>query len=170
MKWALLIVTATCARAADPPRIFYSKTFKGSTPEYMQITLDKAGRVEYREAPDDNDPLISKLGEAEVTEIFGLAEKLDWFRKPLESGLKVARMGDKTYRMENFESKGEVTFNYSTDETARVLQDWFEKLAESAMHRINLERSARFDKLGVNKVLLQLESAYDRKRLASLDQ
>lgn len=171
MKFVLVLLVAAMGFCADvPPRVFYSKSFPGSMPAYVQITVDKTGRVEYREAPDDNDPLISKMAETDVNEIFALAEKLEWFRKPLESGLKVARMGDKTFRMENSPEKGEAKFNYTMDETGKALHDWFERLTESAMHRVNLERTARFDKLGVNKVLLQLESAYDRKRLVSVDQ
>lgn len=163
----LLLLVACFAPAADLPRVFYSKAFPGSTPAYVQITVDKAGRVEYREATDDDDPLISKMEEAEVNEIFGLAEKLDWFSRPLESGLKVARMGDKTFRMENHEKKGEQKFNYTLDETGKQLQDWFERITESAYLRINLERAARFDKLGVNKALLQIEASWDRKRVVS---
>ncbi|MDX1979996.1 MAG: hypothetical protein SFV51_06995 [Bryobacteraceae bacterium] len=163
----LLLLVACFAPAADLPRVFYSKSFPGSTPAYVQITVDKAGRVEYREATDDDDPLISRMEEAEVNEIFGLAEKLDWFSRPLESGLKVARMGDKTFRMENHEKKGEQKFNYTLDETGKQLQDWFERITESAYLRINLERAARFDKLGVNKALLQIEASWDRKRVVS---
>jgi hypothetical protein len=157
--------------AADlPPRIFYSKSFPGSTPAFVQITVDKTGRVEYREAADDDDPYVSKLAPEEVNEMFGLAEKLDWFRRPLESGLKVARMGEKTFKMENHNPAGEVKFNFTMDETGKQLHDWFERLTESAIMRAALERTARFDKLGVNKVLLQLEAAYDRKRLLGLEQ
>ncbi|MCS7027014.1 MAG: hypothetical protein NZV14_19640 [Bryobacteraceae bacterium] len=159
------------APGAEPqPRIFYSKSFPGSTPAYVQITVDRTGRVEYREAADDNDPYVSKLSPSEVNEMFALAEKLDWFRKPLESGLKVAKMGEKTFRMENHDPAGEVKFNFTLDENGKLLHDWFERLTESAIIRAALERTVRFDKLGVNKVLLQLESLYDRKRLLGLEQ
>jgi hypothetical protein len=162
----LLSLGAAMCWAADGPRLFYSKSFPGSTPAYTQITVDKAGRVDYREAPDE-DPLVSQLAPVEAEELFALAAKLDWFRRPLESGLKVAKMGDKTFRIENFEPKGEQKFNYTMDEDARALHDWFERIAESAYHRIALERTVRFDKLGVNKALLQLEAAWDRKRIVA---
>lgn len=159
------------AFASDlPPRVFYSKSFPGSTPAFVQITVDKTGRVEYREATDDDDPYVSKLSTEEVNEIFGLAEKLDWFRRPLESGLKVAKMGEKTFKMQNHDPSGETKFNFTMDENGKLLHDWFERLTESAFMRAALERTARFDKLGVNKVLLQLEAAYDRKRLLGVEQ
>ncbi len=79
-------------------------------------------------------------------------------------------MGTKTFRYENGEQKNEVKFNYSEDQSARDLLDWFERIAESAQHRIGLERTARFDRLGVVRALLLLESAIERKRLVALDQ
>ncbi len=45
-----------------------------------------------------------------------MAEKLDYFKSPLESGLKVANTGKKTFRYENENgSSTEVSFNYSTN-------------------------------------------------------
>jgi hypothetical protein len=156
--------------AADAPRIFYSKSFPGSTPAYVAITLDKTGAGEYREALDDDNPLKFRVKESEVAEMFALTEKLDRFKRPLESGLRVANMGMKTFRYENGPEKNEVKFNYSEDAGARTLHDWFERIAESEQHLINLERAAKYDRLGINKALLQFESSMDRKRLVALDQ
>ncbi|MBL8215715.1 MAG: hypothetical protein JNK87_33645 [Bryobacterales bacterium] len=171
MKWFLSLVLAVgCAFAADPPRIFYSKSFPGSAPPYVEITVDQSGKVEYREAPKEEDPLVSKLSDEDNKQVWALAEKLEWFRRSLESGLKVARMGDKTFRIENHTEKGEAKFNFTQDEDGKAILDWFEKMTESAQHRIRLENSVRFDKLGVNKALLQLEAAWDRKRLVAPEQ
>ena len=61
-------------------------------------------------------------------------------------------MGKKTFRWEDGAQKTEQQFNYSEDLTAQQLLDWFERMAESAQHRIDLERAAKYDKLGVDKV------------------
>lgn len=167
MKLLAILIAASLAQAAELPRVFYSKSFPGSVPAYVQITVEKSGKVEYREAADDDMPYKSQLEESEVNEIFALCEKLDWFRRPLESGMKVAKMGDKKFKMENFEHTGEQTFNYTLDENAKLLHDWFEKITETSALRAQLERTAKFDKLGVNKALLQLEAAWDRKRIVS---
>ena len=135
----------------------------------MQLTLDPAGAVEYREAPDDELPLKFKLTAGESETVFGLADKLGHFKNPLESPLKVAFMGKKTFRWENGSEKAEQQFNYSEDLSAQQLLDWFERMAESAQHRIDLERAAKYDRLGVDKVLRQLFAAIDRKRLVGLD-
>jgi len=151
--------------------IFYSKSFPGSVPPYMEITLTPAGDVVYKEKPDDDQPVKFKLKPEEAAEIFALAEKLNKFETKLESGLPVAKMGEKTYRwIEAGKSLHEQKFNYSTDENCRLIQDWFEKITETEMHLFALERTVRFDKLGVNKTLLQLETSWDRKRLVGVPQ
>ena len=170
MKWCLILLFANVVFAGDGPRLFYSKSFPGSVPAYFQVTLEQNGDAEYREAPDEDDPLKFQLTEAETHQVFGLAEKLDYFKNPLESPLKVAFMGTKTFRYENGDRKSEVKFNYSEDPRAKDLMDWFERMGESAEHRIELERTAKYDRLGVLKALLLLESAMDRNRLVGLDQ
>ncbi|MGA2770938.1 MAG: hypothetical protein ABSG26_08995 [Bryobacteraceae bacterium] len=170
MKWSLILLFANVLLAGDGPRLFYSRSFPGSVPPYFQVTLEQNGDAEYREAPDEDNPLKFHLAEADTREVLGLAEKLDYFKHPLESTLKVAFMGMKTFRYENGDGKSEVKFNFSEDPAARELVDWFERMAESALHRIELERTAKYDRLGVLKALLLLESAMDRKRLVGLDQ
>jgi len=170
MKWTLFLFLASALFGGDEPRLFYSKKFPGSVPPYVQITLDHSGEVEYKEAPDDDLPLKFKLTEAEVNEVYDLVQKLDSFKHPVESGLKVAFMGTKTFRTELGAEKHEVQFNYSEDPSARALWDWFERMTESAQHRIDLDRAAKYDHLGVFKALNLLWSAMDRKRLVGLDQ
>ncbi|MBZ5725726.1 MAG: hypothetical protein LAP87_12095 [Acidobacteriia bacterium] len=170
MKWSLILLAASALWAGDGPRLFYSRAFPGSTPAYLQVTLEKSGDAEYREAADDDQPLTFHVNESDTSEMFGLAEKLEYFKRPLEAPVKVAFMGTKTFRYENGAQKSEVKFNYSEDPSARALQDWCERMAESAEHRIELERAAKYDRLGVVKALILLESALERKRLVGLEQ
>jgi hypothetical protein len=170
MKWLLILCFAGALVAQDAQRFFYSKAFPNSVPAYVQVTVEKNGEVEYREAPDDDLPLKFKLTEAETAEVYGLVEKLDSFKHPVESGLKVAFMGTKTFRLEKGSQKSEVQFNYSEDVNAKSLWDWCERMTESAQHRINLDRAAKYDKLGVVKALDLLASAVERKRVVGLEQ
>jgi len=55
--------------------------------------------------------------------------------------------------------KNEVKFNYSTDEPARALTDWFERMAESARYNADLERAVKYDKTGRGERSYQIESA-----------
>jgi hypothetical protein len=166
--WALL-VSAT-AWGADLPRLLYTKSFPGSVPAFIAITLDRSGAGDYKDAPDDENPLKFQLAAADTSDIFGLVEKLGYFNRALESSLKVAFMGTKTFRFESGSEKREVKFNYSEDSDARTLADWFERISESEQHYINLERAAKYDKLGVLKALLLLEVSLDKKRLVATDQ
>ncbi len=150
--------------------IVFSKSFPGSVPAYYDVRLEQSGKATYREAPDDDQPLLFQLSPADTASIFALAEKLQFFARPLESKLKVANMGMKTFRYESEKVRGETKFNYSEDADARALADWFEKISETVQHRISLERAARFDRLGVNKALLLLETSWDRNRIVAAEQ
>ena len=166
MRWAGLLLCCSVLSAADT-RLFFSKSFPGSVPEYVAITVEQSGATEYKEAPDDERPLKLQLTEAEASEMFALADKLDHFKHPLESPLKVAKMGMKTFRFENGAEKTEVSFNFSEDLDARALADWFEKISETGQNYWTLERAVKYDKLGVNQALLQFTIAMDKKRLVS---
>jgi hypothetical protein len=170
MKWVVCLLVGGLAVAADGPSLFYSKSFPGSKPAYVQVNLSRKGDVEYREAPDDNDPIRFHLTEADTDEVFGLVDKAGSLKRPLESHLKVAFMGTKTLRLENGAEKDEVQFNYTLDPAAQALAEWFERMAETAQRRIDLERTAKYDKLGVVDSLLQLQISMDKKRIVDAEQ
>jgi hypothetical protein len=165
---ALAVLTPLLA-AVDGPTLFYSKSFPKSQPEYMEVRLQRDGWLEYREAPDEDDPLKLKLTQEQVDKVFALADRLDHLQRNLESGLPVARMGEKTIRWQQGAESHQQSFNYSTDPDAQALHDWFEKMCESAIRFIDLERAARFDHLGVNKSILLVEVAWDNDRLVGLE-
>ena len=171
MKYgSVALLFSFCAAASAEPRLSFSKFFKGSVPEFVAITVERNGHAIYQEDKTDDHPLQFQLTSAESQELFSLADKLDHFQRPLESGLKIANLGEKTFRFEDGAEKHEIQFNYSQDPNAQALLDWFEKISESERHFINLERTVRYDKLGVNDVLLQLQISYDRKRLVAPEQ
>jgi hypothetical protein len=167
LVWLAAVVGT--AFGADQPRVTFTKIFPGSDPAYMGVTVDKDGAVTYRETKDE-DPETFKLEPDMVEAIFDLAAKLDHFKRPLESGLKVARTGDKTFRWENGAEASEAKFNYSADDNARLLQDWFERISETERAMMNLRRAIRFDKLGVNDAVLRVDTAWSQKRLVGRDQ
>ena len=148
MKHWLLLLAAASVLAE--PRIHYSKLFPGSKPEWVGVVVMRDGTVEYREAKDE-EPQKIQLDKVDVDMIFAQAEKLGNFSKPLESGLPVARMGEKAYVYEDGPTRHEVKFNYSQDADAQTLQDFMERIVESEQALQNLEKAARFDRLGVNQ-------------------
>ena len=164
-----LMMLSACGLLAQEGTIFYSKNFPKSKPEYMEIHLESTGEAIYKESAEDDQPVKFKLMPEEVKTVWELAAKVNWFQKKLESGLPVARMGEKSYRYTNGAVKHEVSFNYSQDLDAQALQDWFEKMVETVNLYFDLERTAKFERLGVDRALLQLEVAWDKKRLLSFE-
>lgn len=168
MRLPVCLLAAMAALAADaPPRILYTKSFPGSSPAFVSITVEKDGRVVYKEAVDDENPIKLQLAQADAEAVFAVAEKLDRFQRPLESGIKVANMGLKTFRFEQGQQVHETKFNYTQDPDGTLLADWFDRIVETEQLFINLERTVRFDKLGVNHALLRLEAWWDRKRIVA---
>ena len=103
--WFVLgLLLAAVLGAQGPPapgRIFFSKSFPGSAPEYFEVLLEETWKAVYRDSPNDEDPLRFDLPAEDANEIFTLAGKLQFFKKPLESKLKVANTGVKTLRYES---------------------------------------------------------------------
>jgi hypothetical protein len=158
--------------AQAAPRLVFTKSFPGSTPAYVEISVEKDGGVVYKEAPDDNNPISIHLPQADADTMFSLADKLNDFADPLEANVKVAFMGKKTFRYEDpaGTEKHHADFNYSADLNAQALLDWFERIAESERDFIELERSAKYDKLGVQNALLQIQTTLDQQRLVAPQQ
>jgi len=156
---------------AGTPKITFTKKFPGSTPEYVCVDIDRTGALTYKESPEDAKPLKAQLPEKDTAPLFTMAEKLEFFKTPLESGLKVANTGQKTFR---YESEAgvvtESTFNYSTLVPAQQLLERLEQIAQSERAYSDLDRSMRYDKVGVNDALAEVESLWLRKQLAAPQQ
>lgn len=166
MKWMLASALALGLCAAEAPKVVYSKSFPGSALPYVAISVARDGHAVFNDSPKREDPIEFELEPEETEAIFSLAEKLDHFSRPLESGLKVARMGMKTFRYVQGGKQTEAKFNYTQDPDAQLLQDWFERITETVEHEINLTRAAKYDRLGVDGALLNLQISVERKRLA----
>jgi hypothetical protein len=164
----LLLLLVAPLTAAAQPRITFLKSFPGSEPAYVEINVDKSGAAEYKDDPKDDNPLKFQLTPDETAAIFSLGDRLDHFTHPIESGLKVANMGVKTFRYDPGDGPShEVKFNYSEDPEAKTLLDWFERISETERALIELERAVRFDKLGVQDAILRIEVTRDQRRLVA---
>ncbi len=170
MNALILVLAAVTASAADAPRITFSKSFPGSAPPFFAITVDRAGAGSYNESTDPDNAEKLTVEKQAVTEMFTLADRLDHFKKPLESGLRVANMGQKTLRWEDGADKSESKYNYSVIEDARTLGDWFEKIADSTRLLVELKRAMRHDKLGVNAAIVNIQILWNNKRLVGTAQ
>lgn len=163
----LAMVCASVALAAEPKLIF-TKSFPGSDPAYVYLSVDRQGALQYKEDSKDQPLTTAQLPAADTDALFNLAEKLQFFKNPLESGLKTANTGKKTFRYEGADGTAtESVFNYSLDENAKTLWDRFEDIAASERAYLDLDRTVHFDKLGVNDALAEIESLWLQKQLAA---
>ncbi|MFL6353998.1 MAG: hypothetical protein ACJ74Z_19400 [Bryobacteraceae bacterium] len=164
----LFLLLLSVPLSAGAPKLIFTKSFPGSTPAYCFIRIDRTGALQYKESPADDQPLTAQLNEGDTDALFSMAHKLDYFKSPLESGLKVANTGKKTFRYENENgSATETSFNYSIDETARQLLERFEQIGATERAYLDLDRAVRYDKLGVNEALAEVESLWLRKQLVT---
>jgi hypothetical protein len=170
MRVAILLLAAVSAWAAEAPRLSFSKSFPGSTPPFFSITVERSGAASYNESEDPDNAEKLQLEDRVLDAMFGLAEKLDRFKKPLESGLKVANMGQKTLRWEEGAEKSEAKFNYSTVEDAKLLSDYFERIADCTRVILELKRAIRHDRLGVNAAVISIQTLWNNKRLVGTAQ
>ena len=166
----LMLLAAAGWTALAGHTVFYSKSFPGSNPAYVQVTIQEDGSAVYMEDPKDEQPLTFKISSSDVKDVFDTVARLDYFKRPIESGLKVANMGQKTFRYENGAEKHEQRFNYSIDEDAKLLLDYFERIAETERHFIEMERTVKFDRIGVNQALLNMAVAFEKKRIVAPEQ
>lgn len=171
MKLFALVAIAALAHAADAdaPRITFSKAFPGSTPAYFAITIAPDGKATYNESEDPDNVEDIHLEPAAAKQAFELAEHLDHFKHPLESGLKLANMGQKTLRWAQGSDNSEAKYNYSTVEDAKSLADIFERIGETTRMMLELKRALKHDRLGVNDAVLRIQAAWEGKRLLLTD-
>jgi hypothetical protein len=166
--------------AATGATITFRKVFKSSYPEFVEIKINESGAGTYdiRQLSDDPSPQPMDVDPSVAQKIFALAAKLhDFDGLDLEMHRRIANLGQKTFQYQLGAVTHAVSFNYTQDSNADKLLDIFESLARQQNDLSDLRRAMRYDRLGVNDVLLQLQKDYDRdlliepqKFLASLDQ
>lgn len=168
MKALVLLPLLAACLCAGPAKLTFTKSFPGSVPEYCSVEIDKTGALTYKESPTDDQPVKAQLSASETNPLFDMAQQLGFFKSPIESGLKVANTGKKTFRYESEDgNENEVIFNYSTIEVAQELLDRFEDIAATERAWIDLDRTVHFDHLGINDSLAQVEYLWNNKHLAA---
>jgi hypothetical protein len=156
--------------AADNPaaEITFRKVFKTSYPEFVEIKINQAGSGTYdiRQLDEDANPQPFEVSAPLAQRIFALAAKLNNFQNvDLEVHRRLANLGAKTLRYEKGTEKHETDFNYTLDDTATQLVNIFEGLARQTTDLSDLVRTMRYDHLGVNDVMQQIERDYNNKLL-----
>jgi len=155
---------------AVPAKLTYSRTFKGSTPEYLAIIVDSKGSGTYEGRKLDEAQILSprplQLSAATTERIFALAAELRNFQSiQLESHKKVANLGEKIFTYEQGGHVNRVVFNYTENRIARELVDLFEAVGQVQEHVGALEFEMKYDPLGLSQELLQIQIELNGKSL-----
>ena len=158
--------SAFAGAPADSPTIIYRKIFKSSYPEYVQIKVSQNGAATYdiRQLDEESEPVSFEINPPLVQRIFELASKLHNFQGvDLDIHRRIANLGEKTFQYTKGAESHEVKFNYTLDDSATQLLNIFEGLARQESDLSNLQRVMRYDHLGVNDALVQIETDYNSK-------
>jgi len=161
---------ATPARAAgNGAVIVFRKVFKSSSPEFMEIRIPESGpgSCEMRALDEDPNPQAIEVSPGLRDKIFALAGELNDFRGiSLDINRRIANLGEKTFRWEKGGEANEVKFNYTINSKAGQLLQIFEAIAKEQEDLDTLERRMKYDRLGVNEALVQLEQDVKRQAVA----
>ena len=167
---ALFLLASSCIFAApQSAKLSFRRVFPSSTPEFIEITLREdsdAATYEIRQLDEDPGSLPFEISSTLRAKIFALAEELHRFQsQDLDVHRKIANLGEKTFRWEQGTKAYETKFNYTLNPAANRLLQIFEGLARQQEHVALLTRRMRYDRLGINDALLQLESDLNRSLL-----
>jgi hypothetical protein len=154
--------------SAGNATVTFRKIFKSSYPEFVEIKVNDSGSgtCDIRQLNEESTPRAMHIDPPLVQAIFDLAAKLHNFDGlDLEMHRRIANLGEKTFVYERGAESHHVTFNYTLNRDAAELLRIFEGLARQQTDLFDLDRTMRYDPLGVNDVLLQIGKDLDNKVL-----
>ena len=170
---AALIAASARSTPGDEATITYLKVFKSSYPEYTEIKISQSGAATYdiRQLSDASTPQPAQISAPLVARIFDLAAKLhDFDGIDIEMHHRIANLGQKTFTYQRGAETHSVSFNYTLNEPASQLLAIFDDLARQQTDLSDLQRTMRYDRLGVNDILMQVEKDYDNRLFLQPDQ
>jgi hypothetical protein len=158
-----LVAAATPLRPVGPGGVFtYRRIFKSSVPEFIEIKIPENGgnaTFEIRQLDEDSGASPFEVSPALRAKIFELIGQLSNFKGvDLDVHRKIANLGEKTFQWSRGTESYEVKFNYTLNSSATQLLQICEGLARQQELLELLQRRMKYDRLGVNDALMELES------------
>jgi len=126
----------------------------------MEIRIPESGpgTCELRGLDETPNPQPLEIGAGLREKIFALAGELHDFQGiSLDVKRRIANLGEKTFRYEKGGEANEVKFNYTLNAKAGQLLQIFEAIAREQEDLEVLQRRMKYDRLGVNEVLMQVD-------------
>lgn len=172
------------SKGSPVPIISFSLERPGVEPSHYAIAVESTGRAAYRaveiaekgQTPGDPYMLQFKMSEATTKRIFDLARQTDYFRGNFDySKSRIANTGAKTltymqgHLPNDFEhpTDGHIvqtTYNWSENPAIQELTNIFQGISLTLELGRRLDFARRFDKLGLDSQLKQLEEAQKDKQ------
>ena len=168
------------------PTITFTFELPGSIPSRYAVVVESSGRARYRsDAPLDEAvhggasnaaardtaefTTDFTVSEAARERVFKLAEQLRYFQGNwnYDKG-RIANMGRKTLTYADSGRRHQTTYNWSQNPQVEELTRLFQGLSNTLEFRRRLEVQYRFDKLGLDGVLKQMEQAAKDNSLMEL--
>ena len=182
----LLVLASTATAQPDQPQaalphdpqVTFELTWRAANPQWFLISIDSTGRASYQsqahtepnETPGDPYELKFTATQKLRDQVFNTAKELNYFKDDLSytGKEKIANTGDKTltYTAEGKQSKA--TFNFSSNPKAEELVTVLQEMSGCFELGRQLDYALRFDKLGVDQRLKQLESLERERKLPGL--
>jgi len=172
-----MLLGATCLMAGPAfstpascaAKLKYRRVFKGSSPEFIEISVREDSDVaayEIRQLDEDAGASPFQVSTTFRTKMFDLAAQLQHFQgQDLDVHRRIAYLGEKTFHWDCGSEVHEAKFNYTLNNVATQLQQIFEGLARQQEHADLISRRMKYDRLGINDALLQFESDLNRSLL-----
>jgi hypothetical protein len=156
------LIACTAAAQSGSGVFTYRRIFKSSSPEFIELKIKEnsdTGSYEIRQLDEDPGATPFQISPALRAKIFELTAHLRYFKGvDLDIHRKIANLGEKTFRYERGSEAHEVKFNYTINTEASQLLQICEGLARQQELIDLLQRRMKYDRLGVNDALLELEN------------
>ncbi|MGA3053886.1 MAG: hypothetical protein ABSD63_06745 [Candidatus Korobacteraceae bacterium] len=167
----LLVLPASAQPAAAPAAAQPTVTFvfdwsQGIPWQAYSITVRADGNTHFQGTPTpdkggrDTDLFQQDftMSEANRSKIFDLAKKLNYFQGDFDSRLKhIAQTGRKTLEYTSADKHGSASYNWSQNADVQELSRLFVAIANTLDYGRKLSFQYRFDKLGMDARLNELE-------------
>ena len=141
------------------------------------VTVQANGQCHFQGSPHPDDINADPdtvqqdftISAANLQKIFDLTQKLNYFQGDVDSHLKhIAQTGRKTLQYESPQLHGSTTFNWSQNADAQALVNLFSAIAMTIDYGQKLAFQYRFDKLGMDQRLKELEELQNSRGVAEL--
>lgn len=173
---AALQPTTVSSPAAQASVRFSFDWLQGDPWQKYTIDVQSDGKAQFDGTPhpdETNDTEAYQqnftMSEANRRKIFELAQKLNYFRGDFDSHMKhIANTGSKTLQYRSAQMNGAATYNWSKDPNLRELTRLFQGIAMTIDYGRKLAFQYRFDKLGIDQRMKELEDLEANHNLEEL--